>query len=138
MNEPVLRMLASQPVNSDVLCAWVTVNKTGGAEWLARETFDAVALDVSARGDQFRRLDTHDPQPRPCRPASLSGLDAPAYFKAANATTQAIEMIESRAALDALDDILRVEGVDACSSDYPTILSRRAAGAASGPAARRS
>jgi 4-hydroxy-2-oxoheptanedioate aldolase len=42
----------------------------------------------------------------------LSGLDAPAYFKAANAMTQAIAMIETRAALDALDDILRVDGID--------------------------
>ena len=43
---------------------------------------------------------------------ALSGLDAPAYFKAANAMTQAIAMIETRAALDALDDILGVAGVD--------------------------
>ena len=43
---------------------------------------------------------------------ALSGLDAPAYLKAANAMTQAIAMIETRAALDALDDILSVEGLD--------------------------
>ena len=42
----------------------------------------------------------------------LSGLDAPAYLAAANAMTQTIAMIETRAALDALDDILAVEGVD--------------------------
>ena len=42
----------------------------------------------------------------------LSGLDAPAYLRAANAMTQAIAMIETRAALDALDDILSVEGLD--------------------------
>jgi 4-hydroxy-2-oxoheptanedioate aldolase len=42
----------------------------------------------------------------------LSGLDAPAYFKAANGMTQTIAMIETRAALDALDDILSVDGVD--------------------------
>jgi 4-hydroxy-2-oxoheptanedioate aldolase len=42
----------------------------------------------------------------------LSGLDAPAYLTAANAMTQAIAMIETRAALDALDDILSVEGLD--------------------------
>jgi 4-hydroxy-2-oxoheptanedioate aldolase len=42
----------------------------------------------------------------------LSGLDAPAYLKAANAMTQAIAMIETRAALDALDDILSVDGLD--------------------------
>lgn len=42
----------------------------------------------------------------------LSGLDATAYLNAANAMTQAIAMIETRAALDALDDILGVEGID--------------------------
>jgi 4-hydroxy-2-oxoheptanedioate aldolase len=42
----------------------------------------------------------------------LSGFDAPAYLGAANAMTQTIAMIETRAALDALDDILEVEGVD--------------------------
>ncbi len=42
----------------------------------------------------------------------LSGLDASAYLKAANAMSQAIAMIETRAALDALDDILSVEGLD--------------------------
>jgi 4-hydroxy-2-oxoheptanedioate aldolase len=34
------------------------------------------------------------------------------YLKAANAVTQAIAMIETRAALDALDDILSVDGLD--------------------------
>jgi 4-hydroxy-2-oxoheptanedioate aldolase len=42
----------------------------------------------------------------------LSGLDAPAYFRTANTIAQTIVMIETRAALDALDDILAVEGVD--------------------------
>jgi 4-hydroxy-2-oxoheptanedioate aldolase len=42
----------------------------------------------------------------------LSGLDAPAYLGAANAMAQAIAMIETRAALEALDDILGVEGLD--------------------------
>jgi 4-hydroxy-2-oxoheptanedioate aldolase len=42
----------------------------------------------------------------------LSGLDPAAYLKEANAMTQAIAMIETRAALDALDDILGVAGVD--------------------------
>jgi 4-hydroxy-2-oxoheptanedioate aldolase len=42
----------------------------------------------------------------------LSGLDASAYLKGANAMTQAIAMIETRAALEALDDILSVEGLD--------------------------
>jgi 4-hydroxy-2-oxoheptanedioate aldolase len=48
--------------------------------------------------------------PRAAMP--LSGLDAPAYLKAANAMTQAIAMIETRAALNALDDILSVDGLD--------------------------
>src|SRR5574337_247612 len=42
----------------------------------------------------------------------LSGLEPPAYLKAANGLTQTIAMIETRAALDALDDILAVEGID--------------------------
>ena len=42
----------------------------------------------------------------------LSGLDAPDYLAAANAMTQTIAMIETRAALEALDDILAVDGVD--------------------------
>jgi 4-hydroxy-2-oxoheptanedioate aldolase len=42
----------------------------------------------------------------------LSGLDGPAYLTGANAMTQTIAMIETRAALDAIDDILAVEGVD--------------------------
>ncbi|MFY9970891.1 MAG: aldolase/citrate lyase family protein [Roseiarcus sp.] len=42
----------------------------------------------------------------------LSGLEGPAYLGAANAMTQTIAMIETRAALDALDDILGVEGID--------------------------
>jgi 4-hydroxy-2-oxoheptanedioate aldolase len=43
---------------------------------------------------------------------ALSALAGPAYLKAANAMVQAIAMIETRAALDALDEILGVEGVD--------------------------
>ncbi len=42
----------------------------------------------------------------------LSGLDAPAYFRAANAFALTIAMIETRAALGALDEILAVDGVD--------------------------
>jgi 4-hydroxy-2-oxoheptanedioate aldolase len=43
---------------------------------------------------------------------TLSGLDGPAYLKAANAMTQNVAMIETRAALDSLDEILGVAGVD--------------------------
>lgn len=42
----------------------------------------------------------------------LSGLEAPDYLVGANALTQTIAMVETRAALAALDDILGVEGVD--------------------------
>ncbi len=42
----------------------------------------------------------------------LSGLDGPGYLSGANAMTQAIAMIETRTALDALDEILGVEGID--------------------------
>lgn len=43
---------------------------------------------------------------------ALSGCDAPGYLKSANAMVQAIAMVETREALEALDDILGVEGVD--------------------------
>jgi 4-hydroxy-2-oxoheptanedioate aldolase len=59
----------------------------------------------------------------------LSGHEAPAYLAAANAMVQAIAMIETRAALDALDDILKVEGVDGVfvgPSDLSITLSRGA------------
>jgi 4-hydroxy-2-oxoheptanedioate aldolase len=42
----------------------------------------------------------------------LSGLEATEYLAAANALTQTIAMIETRSALEALDDILAIEGVD--------------------------
>src|SRR5271157_3723134 len=57
----------------------------------------------------------------------LSGLEGPAYLGAANAMTQTIAMIETRAALDALDDILGVKGVDGVfigPSDLSIALSR--------------
>ena len=43
---------------------------------------------------------------------SLSGLVGPAYLHSANAITLAIAMIETREALDALDDILTTPGID--------------------------
>ena len=171
MNESVLGKLAGRlAANGEALCAWVTVNEPAVAEWLAREAFDAVALDMQHgaidfdgamrsilsvalagkptivrvpvgefalasqlldagasgilapminSGDDARRLvefvkfpplGRRSWGPRTALP--LSGLDATAYLNAANAMTQAIAMIETRAALDALDDILAVEGVD--------------------------
>ncbi len=171
MNEPVLGELAARLAgDGQALCAWVSVNEPAVAEWLAREAFDAVVLDMqhgaidftgAARailsvalagkpaiarvpigefalasrlldvgasgilapminsGDDARRLVEFVKFPPlgqrswgPRVALSLSGLEAPAYFKAANAMTQAIAMIETRDALDALDDILRVQGID--------------------------
>ena len=43
---------------------------------------------------------------------SLSGLIGPAYLHSANPITLAIAMIETREALDALDDILATPGID--------------------------
>jgi 4-hydroxy-2-oxoheptanedioate aldolase len=171
MNESILGRLAARLAgDGQALCAWVSVNEPAVAEWLAREAFDAVVLDMQhgavdfagamrsivsvalagkptiARvpigefalasrlldvgasailapminsGADARRLVEFVKFPPlgerswgPRAALALSGLDAPAYFKAANAMTQAIAMIETRAALDALDDILRVDGID--------------------------
>jgi 4-hydroxy-2-oxoheptanedioate aldolase len=171
MNESVLRKLAGRlAANGEALCAWVTVNEPAVADWLAREEFDAVALDMQHgaidfdgamrsilavalagkptivrvpvgefalasqlldagacgilapminSGDDARRLVDFVKYPPlgqrswgPRTALPLSGLDATAYLNAANAMTQAIAMIETRAALDALDDILAVDGVD--------------------------
>jgi 4-hydroxy-2-oxoheptanedioate aldolase len=156
--------------NGEALCAWITVNEPAVAEWLAREAFDAVALDMQHgaldlagalrsilsvagagkptivripvgefalasqlldagasgilapminSGDDARRLVDHVKFPPlgqrswgPRTALPLSGLGPAAYLNAANAMTQAIAMIETRAALDALDDILAVDGVD--------------------------
>ena len=47
MNESVLGKLAGRlAAGGEVLCAWVTANEPAVAEWLAREAFDAVALDM--------------------------------------------------------------------------------------------
>jgi 4-hydroxy-2-oxoheptanedioate aldolase len=171
MNESVLGMLARRlAANGKALCAWVTVNEPAVAEWLAREGFDAVALDmqhgaidfdgamrsilnvalagkptivrvpvgafalasqlldagasgilapmINSSDDalrlveylKFPPLGQRSWGPRTALP--LSGLDPTPYLKAANTMTQAIAMIETRAALEALDDILAVKGVD--------------------------
>ena len=171
MTQSVLEKLAAKlAAGGDALCAWVTVSEPAVAEWLAREAFDAVALDMQHgaidfagamrsilnvtlagkpsivrvpvggfalasqlldagasgilapminSGDDARRfveftkfppLGQRSWGPRTALP--LSGLDATTYLNAANAMAQAIAMIETRAALDALDDILAVEGLD--------------------------
>ncbi len=48
----------------------------------------------------------------PHKALALSGLDMPTYFKAANGFSLAFAMVETRAALDALDDILAADGID--------------------------
>ena len=48
----------------------------------------------------------------PHRAFSLAGLDGEAYFRQANDLQLAIAMIETREALDALDSILDVPGID--------------------------
>jgi 4-hydroxy-2-oxoheptanedioate aldolase len=60
---------------------------------------------------------------------ALSGLIAPAYLHSANAMTLAIAMIETREALDALDEILATPGIDGVfvgPSDLSIALSRGA------------
>ncbi|HZZ61786.1 MAG TPA: aldolase/citrate lyase family protein [Roseiarcus sp.] len=171
MNEAVVGKL-SQALGSEapVFCGWAGWNEPAVAEALAREPFDAVALDmqhgafdfagasrailamalagkpaivrvpvgefalasrlldagaagiiapmINSRDDarrlvaftKFLPLGERSWGPRAVLP--LSGLEPPAYLAAANAMTQTIAMIETRAALEALDDILGVEGVD--------------------------
>ena len=165
--------------NGGALCAWVTVNEPAVAEWLAREGFDAVALDMQHgaidldgairaiqsvalagkptivrvpvgafalasqlldagasgilapminSGDDARRLVEFVKFPplgqRSWGPRTALPLERPRRNRlsqrTANAMAQAIAMIETRAALDALDDILAVEGSTECSSAPPT------------------
>jgi 4-hydroxy-2-oxoheptanedioate aldolase len=94
-----------------------------GAFALASQLMDSGACGILApmidSGDDARRLVESVKFPPPGQRSwgpraalPLSGLEAPAYLKAANAMTQAIAMIETRAALHALDDILSVDGLD--------------------------
>src|SRR5271154_7303622 len=94
-----------------------------GAFPLASQLMDSGASGILApmidSGEDARRLVESGKFPPlgqrswgPRAALPLSGLDASAYLKAANGMTQAIAMIETRAALDALDDILSVEGLD--------------------------
>ncbi|MGP9820578.1 HpcH/HpaI aldolase family protein [Salinarimonas sp. NSM] len=48
----------------------------------------------------------------PSTALALTGLDTPGYFARANAETLVFAMIETRAALEAIDEILAVEGLD--------------------------
>src|SRR5271165_6721494 len=115
---------ASRAILSVALAGKPTIVRPPVGEFsLASRLLDAgaaglIAPMVNSRDDARRLVDfTKFPPlgqrswgPRAVLP--LSGLDGPAYLNAANAMTQTIAMIETRAALDALDDILEVEGVD--------------------------
>jgi 4-hydroxy-2-oxoheptanedioate aldolase len=48
----------------------------------------------------------------PYRATGMAGMDFPTYLREANNITLAIAMVETRAALDILDDILSVPGID--------------------------
>ena len=114
---------------------------------LASQLLDAGASGILApminSGDDARRLvefvkfpplGQRSWGPRTALP--WSGLDAAAYLQTANATAQAIAMIETRAALDALDDILAVDGIDGVFVG-PSDLSIALSGGVSVEAARR-
>ncbi len=172
---------------SGVLSAWIGVNDAAIADALARESFDAVTLDMQHGGVDFvgatraivavalagkptiARIPVGDfacashladagaaaiiapminsaedarrfadfmkfpPLGRrswgPRAALSLSGLIGPAYLHGANAVTLAIAMIETREALEALDEILGTPGIDGVfvgPSDLSIALNRGA------------
>jgi 4-hydroxy-2-oxoheptanedioate aldolase len=172
---------------SGVLSAWIGVNDAAVADALARESFDAVTLDMQHGGVDFvgaarsilavalagkptiARVPVGDfagasrladagaaaviapminsaedarrfaefmkfpPLGRrswgPRAALALTGLIGPAYLHSANAMTLAIAMIETREALEALDDILATPGIDGVfvgPSDLSIALNRGA------------
>jgi 4-hydroxy-2-oxoheptanedioate aldolase len=172
---------------NDVLSAWIGVNDAAIADALARESFDAVTLDMQHGGVDFvgatrailavalagkptivripvgdfagashladagaaaviapminsaedaRRFADFMKFPPvgqrswgPRAALSLSGLIGPAYLHSANAVTLAIAMIETREALEALDEILGAPGIDGVfvgPSDLSIALNRGA------------
>ncbi len=131
---------ASRAILSVALAGKPTIVRVPVGEFaLASRLLDAgaagvIAPMINSRDDaqrlvaftKFPPLGERSWGPRAVLP--LSGLDAPAYLAAANAMTQTIAMIETRAALDALDDILGVEGIDGVfvgPSDLSIALERR-------------
>ncbi len=82
-----------------------------GAAGVIAPMINSVA-DARAFADhmKFPPLGRRSWGPRACGP--LSGFVGPAYLHEANAITLAIAMVETREALDALDDILSVPGID--------------------------
>jgi len=90
---------------------------------LASRLLDAGAAGIIApminSGDDARKLVAFTKFPPlgerswgPRAVLALSGLEPPQYLSAANSLTQTIAMIETRAALAALDEILAVDGID--------------------------
>jgi len=166
----VIGSLAKRLRGGHVLSAWIGVNDSAVADALARESFDAVTLDMQHGGVDFvgatrsisaialagkptivrvpvgdfasasRMLDagaaaiiapminTAEDARRfaefvkfpplggrswgPRAALALSGFVGPAYLHSANAISLSIAMIETRRALDALDDILATPGID--------------------------
>ncbi len=166
----IVGKLAQALRDGGVYSAWVGLNEPGIAEALARESFDAVTLDMQHGGFDFvgaaraiqsvalagkptiARVPVGDfatasrladagaaaviapminsaadarrfaefmkfpPLGRrswgPRTALALTGLVGPAYLHGANAVTLAIAMVETREALDALDEIVATPGVD--------------------------
>jgi 4-hydroxy-2-oxoheptanedioate aldolase len=140
---------ASRAILSVALAGKPTIVRIPVGEFsLASRLLDAGAAGILApminSGDDARRLIAFTKYPPlgerswgPRAALPLSGLDAPAYLSAANAMTQTIAMVETRAAVDAIDDILAVEGVDGIfigPSDLSIALNRGAAAEPRGPA----
>src|SRR5271157_2957445 len=118
MSEAVVGKLSDVlAAEAPVFCAWVVMNEPAVAEALAREAFDAVVLDMQHGAFDFAGAS------RAILAVALA--DQPAIVRVpvgdfplasrlldAGAAGIIAPMINSRAALDALDDILAVEGVD--------------------------
>ncbi len=130
---------ASRAILSVALAGKPAIVRTPVGDFaLASRLLDAGAAGIIApminSGEDARRLVGFTKFPPlgerswgPRAALTLSGLDGPAYLNAGNAMTQTIAMIETRPALDALDDILSVSGVDGVfigPSDLSIALSR--------------
>jgi 4-hydroxy-2-oxoheptanedioate aldolase len=83
---------------------------SGAAGVIAPMINSAADARLFAEFMKFPPLGRRSWGPRACGP--LSGFVGPAYLHEANAITLAIAMIETREALDALDDILATPGID--------------------------
>lgn len=166
----IIGKLKRQIESSGAFSAWIGLNDMFVAEALARESFDAVTLDMQHGGVDFtgaaraiqtvaaagkptvvrvplddfatasrladcgaaaviapminsaaeaRRFADHMKLPPlgrrswgPRAALSLSGLAARDYLRAANGFTLALAMVETREALDSLDEIVATPGID--------------------------